>query len=122
MNATVMTTVRIASKDSCQHRERGHRQGDAQEQREHSEPYVARGQYGVEHERETRSQKKRQDDARMGDGERGVTALPDDRQVELEPDQEQIENHAELGVDAEEGGDTAWQKPRVHFRREPPEQ
>ena len=58
----------------------------------------------------------------MGDGEGGVTALPDDRQVELEPDQEQIENHAELGVDTKEGGHTARQKPRVHFRRDPPEQ
>ena len=46
----------------------------------------------------------------------------DASQIELEADQEQIENHTELRVDAQEGRHADRQELRVHVRRHPAEQ
>ena len=52
----------------------------------------------------------------MRDRERGVTTRSEDAQVELESNEEQIQDDAELGVDAEERGHAGWQQLRVERR------
>ena len=58
----------------------------------------------------------------MRDGDRRAALMPDHPQVELEADEEHVQNHAELRVDAQKRGDRGWKDGRVQPGRHPGQQ
>ena len=90
--------------DAGEHWERRHGERRADEQREHRERHLAGRHPRIEPERERHAEHERRERCwrRKSRSSRGPSSR-DPRQVELEPDQEHVEDDAELRVQAEKG-------------------